>query len=101
MTEHGDPQYARGKLNEIVRALATGDGRARERVAAAATTLFFAVTAEDFEGEARAEYVAITNELEKRSKAHGGYRMSNATASRIAHRILDLWHSTREFDSRR
>jgi len=89
--KQADPVYAQGKLREVVRVLAVAPGKSVERVAEARGVLL-AISEEDFPAALREEFVAILHEIDRRQKKSGGYGMKSKTASKIAARLLDLWH---------
>jgi hypothetical protein len=90
----GDPRYAFAKLSEVVRVLATEPGNAIERIFLSRRILF-RLRPNDFPSSLRKEFGAILAEIDKR-RTPTGYRMIGRTASRLASRLLDLWHAIGE-----
>jgi hypothetical protein len=91
--------YARGKMGEVTRAMATGTGSAQDRVYDATGTIQTALGEADFPPKLRQEFTAILADVAPhRLRREGerfvnGKRMTSRTAGKLLSRIWDL-----EFD---
>lgn len=98
----GPHHYARGKLNEVARAMATSSGSAQERVYQARSTLLTALRKADFPPPLCDEFEAILATIEpycgkwgpggfeKLDLARAGKKMMPRTAEKLLGRIWDL-----------
>lgn len=95
----GPHHYARGKMGEVTRAMATGTGSAQDRVYEARSKMLTALGEADFPPKLQKEFTAILTAvdpycLKTEGKRHiHGKQMMPRTAGKLLSRIWDL-----EFD---